>query len=326
MSDFLARLAERTLGQMPGVQPLLVSRFAPAPPSPDFPAAPEGALAAATVPETNPASTTLAHLPGRISGRSPHDALVETGLQGSRTSGESPILREDSEGKPAKQDGGRFVAAVPIEPTPTANDHAQGQSKPATPGLSASVLHALSPAIDTVDTRGSGIGDRPFVAGQTFAATPLTIGDHAPEGARSAADSGLPIAAGGGFASALTARDMIEENRPAPAESIADRRIAAQPPQRSGLAGNSSQVAVGLANDDERRGAERVLQPPTQSASLTPALSQADAAPVIRVTIGRIEVRAVIPPAPAARPATPSRPSSVLSLDDYLKRGHGEKQ
>ncbi len=40
-------------------------------------------------------------------------------------------------------------------------------------------------------------------------------------------------------------------------------------------------------------------------------------APIIRVTIGRIEVRAIHPPAPAPKPARPGAPK--LSLDEYLR-------
>jgi len=47
------------------------------------------------------------------------------------------------------------------------------------------------------------------------------------------------------------------------------------------------------------------------------------AAPVIRVTIGRIDVRAVNAPAPPARRQTPSAPK--LSLDEYLRSRNGRK-
>jgi hypothetical protein len=41
-------------------------------------------------------------------------------------------------------------------------------------------------------------------------------------------------------------------------------------------------------------------------------------APIIRVTIGRVEVRAVHPPAANPKPAKPATPK--LSLDDYLRK------
>ena len=42
-----------------------------------------------------------------------------------------------------------------------------------------------------------------------------------------------------------------------------------------------------------------------------------DQAPIVRVTIGRVEVRAIHPPAPAPKPARPAAPK--LSLDEYLR-------
>jgi hypothetical protein len=43
-----------------------------------------------------------------------------------------------------------------------------------------------------------------------------------------------------------------------------------------------------------------------------------EAAPTIKVTIGRIEVKAVQPPAPAVR-ERPGPPKPLLSLDEFLK-------
>ncbi len=42
-------------------------------------------------------------------------------------------------------------------------------------------------------------------------------------------------------------------------------------------------------------------------------------APIVRISIGRIEVRAVAPPGPAAPRPTPARKSTGLSLEEYLK-------
>jgi hypothetical protein len=51
-------------------------------------------------------------------------------------------------------------------------------------------------------------------------------------------------------------------------------------------------------------------------------------APAIRVSIGRIEVRATMPPPPmpAAQPAVSARPGPALSLDDYLKQRSGRRR
>ena len=45
------------------------------------------------------------------------------------------------------------------------------------------------------------------------------------------------------------------------------------------------------------------------------------ASPEIRVTIGRIEVRAIIPPTVSQSPAAPRTPK--ISLDDYLRSRNG---
>jgi hypothetical protein len=47
------------------------------------------------------------------------------------------------------------------------------------------------------------------------------------------------------------------------------------------------------------------------------------AAPSIRVTIGRIDVRAVIAPAPPARRTPPAAPKPAQGLEDYLRAGKG---
>ena len=50
-------------------------------------------------------------------------------------------------------------------------------------------------------------------------------------------------------------------------------------------------------------------------------------APAIRVTIGRIEVRAITPPPmPPAQRIMPARPGPELSLDDYLKQHNGGRR
>lgn len=66
----------------------------------------------------------------------------------------------------------------------------------------------------------------------------------------------------------------------------------------------------------------RLLEPAATAKPEDPAHRDAlSDAPVIRVSIGRVEVRAVVPPAlPAASPALPRKPNPVISLDDYLKQ------
>ena len=50
-----------------------------------------------------------------------------------------------------------------------------------------------------------------------------------------------------------------------------------------------------------------------------------DSAPTIKISIGRVDVRAIMPPSPAPRPASARRAPS-LSLPDYLKRQDERKR
>lgn len=64
-----------------------------------------------------------------------------------------------------------------------------------------------------------------------------------------------------------------------------------------------------------------VSSPPSARRDLAP-----EPAPIIRVTIGRVEVRAISPPAPVPRRGTPARANSLLSLEEFLKqRTEGRK-
>ena len=72
-----------------------------------------------------------------------------------------------------------------------------------------------------------------------------------------------------------------------------------------------------------------VAQPQITTASEPPApvsveqVAAPDASPTIRVHIGRVEVRAIMPPAPPDPRTKPERRGPALSLDAYLKRRNG---
>ena len=75
-----------------------------------------------------------------------------------------------------------------------------------------------------------------------------------------------------------------------------------------------------LADPDTRAdtGAYPSSQPHATSIAEKPSSTS-----TIRVTIGRIEVRAVMPLKETVVPALPTRPATALSLDDYLKQSKG---
>ncbi len=68
----------------------------------------------------------------------------------------------------------------------------------------------------------------------------------------------------------------------------------------------------------------RPAAPTAPTAQPTPP-STPTSEPTIRVTVGRVEVRAVTPPTPSASPAA-ERTGPALSLDDYLKQRDGERR
>src|SRR5215208_776222 len=64
-----------------------------------------------------------------------------------------------------------------------------------------------------------------------------------------------------------------------------------------------------------------------QEENLRVSAPESPAPPTIRVSIGRIEVRAITPPpAPPVQPARSARPGPELSLDDYLKQRNGRQR
>ena len=80
----------------------------------------------------------------------------------------------------------------------------------------------------------------------------------------------------------------------------------------------ASQLTASVPASTRRLGS---VEPPAPHTGAEPA--SLPAAPTIRVSIGRIEVRAVLPPMPPARRATSSRSGHKLSLEEYLKQRQG---
>jgi hypothetical protein len=67
----------------------------------------------------------------------------------------------------------------------------------------------------------------------------------------------------------------------------------------------------------------RPVPPPSRGDRLPAAVAPAAAGPAIQITIGRIEVEAVLPPPPAAAPYVRRAAGPLLSLDEYLARRSG---
>jgi hypothetical protein len=131
-----------------------------------------------------------------------------------------------------------------------------------------------------------------------------------------------------------------EPRTPAPATSATARDAplpATASPSRPTLLPTVRQTLVERIVSSEGSGLPSIVPAP-QPGTISPAAPQArtmtdqfaaeppvgtpapQPAPTVHVTIGRIEVRAITPPAPPAPSAAPPKPSRRLSLDDYLKQ------
>jgi hypothetical protein len=113
----------------------------------------------------------------------------------------------------------------------------------------------------------------------------------------------------------------VQTENPAGATTAARRARAQTPSDARSFAGK---VSTGDASSRQIVQRPSMVAPDvTRLENLAPT-SNPPIAPTIRVTIGRIEVRAVMPPAMPAKERT--RPAPKLSLDEYLRSQNGGKR
>lgn len=258
MTDFLTRLAERTLGLTPRVQPLLASRYAPGPAAPVVPdmldEEHEATLTRPADPTPAPRSrdgalsTSESVLPRAVS--KTHNASTTTGLAAATAENAAAPAAESLRGRPRR----------PVREASLASPERRGQAASAHPWLAPNAPDAM------VQANQSGQHHEVPHAAALLPSPVPQVPWEATNGGRSVFD------------------------RP-DGERAACRADAV----RSRLAS--------FAGHGE----------PLPSANES-------GPPVIRVSIGRIEVRAILPPAPAAERPVPASASPALSLDQYLKQ------
>ncbi len=296
MADFLTRLAQRTLGLSPTIQPVVPSIFAPGTPLVVGSAEEEAAREAA--PEDRAAQrqhgTRAAHV-----GRSAED--VERDETGQIRSPQ-PDAPESSSSVRSESSMAASVQPI-VKPTPTPDRASADAELPE---------HA---------TTRRDSGDRFTPALQPRAQiTPLTrqadAGAAAPEPHASLEPSEPDTSA------ALRTRATAAQPRLVPPNrSGTSTRPALQPVTRPSTRDGADALPTVMPRTPEAR--ERALpstQPPLPSTEQQAAPTQH-----IHVSIGRIEVRAMTPsPQPTPRPTTPAAPK--MSLDDYLRSKNGERR
>ncbi len=343
MSDLLTRMTERTLGLAPSLQPKLTSTYESSPMLGDglaaayAPDAIEGTgLATDSVgaaAQTNtvvvarsnvPTPMVVAAQPNLVINRLSHN------LSGAVWQDDpSPVTAPDSMATPVTQidlSVSEMVVAPPVIDPPTLLP-----SQPATPEFSNETAEPLTTR-DLVPQSSAPfpITTNPPVSEQNEL---TTIREISAPIAPSSSSSPLPIGSPVNLVTNVTQMPAANQSNLTPATPLGtSEAIESQPliPSRERVIPQISTASPVTANQQLVSSPERktvqTLVPITVRPLGTTATQISSqpipptAAPTIQVKIGRIEIRAVTTPPPAAPPK--SRPSSSvpqLSLADYLK-------
>ena len=301
MADFITRLAERALGVAPVVRPVVPSMFAPEPAS-----HPTGL-------ERDSEATTSPGDPDRP--RAP-------------SARETPPARDAPTGRPADaatsrqkdQSGDALSSATPGSPRETP------ESRPGPSHLSESGSSERGATTGKEDQRGPS--RPPARHPQT---SPETLHRAEPGPTRRGLPLGPPSAEDeSGEAAFRPLRNLLDLGQgetlppvPSPgaqasSDASQDTLASKATPDRPEPPDAPPPVAPRMVRPHLDGYLERGPQEPRVAAPES-------SGPAIRVTVGRIEVRAITPPPPMppAQRTTPARPGPKLSLDDYLKQRSG---
>jgi hypothetical protein len=301
MADFLTRLASRTLGLAPMAEPVIAPMFAPDPSLPamagsDEPldaaqqaAEPVEPRGAAGLPSASPIENAVRPVAAR-SRPDPTEARLAPPSVGEMTSRAATAAPDDG-----------IVRDSPTRRRPPLSSAAASEI--------ADEDALLMPAAGAMERRSPVEASMP-------AETPLLARPYSPDPSRTPAawreepaDSVVRSVAGRGRGAPLSSWDV------GPDESLL---LPLNPAETPSMRRDARAPAVVTPADE--------LEPPRRAERGQAAAMPPSSPPTIEVTIGRVEVRAVHPPAPVARPkaAAPAAPS--LSLEEYLRNQNGGRR
>ena len=239
-------------------------------------------------------------------------------LSESAASGLPPTTAEEE--IPAAPSTGELPAPVPAGRADTDPPRRKGRALTPAP---TSEPKALVPEVAAPGRRGTPHrqADR-GEASVAAAAAPWEAGSARPETPRrppTAPDSGpAPRRPEGPPASAAEgASPRAEAAPPAPPRARPEGQVAAEPPSR-----RRSQAPEGAADPGPGLVTPASAAPSRRAGPLGDRVGKrrpagAESEPVVKVKIGRVDVRAVAPPSPPVRDRRPSGPK--LTLGDYLR-------
>ena len=352
MSDYLTNLAARTLNRAPSVQPRHALLFEPPQPdasepssqlSPPATAHGDATFSPVTPSDANPRESAAQSFPPRATPRSAaHDA--DSPLTGSHG------LEPPSAGRLIEPSPSLTIPITPTIPTPTSpsvsTPGALETDMPRTSVTPASESYASDETRRRSNAPSSADETRAAFGSELSTATPspdsrLTTAMHGD--VTGTMHPAKRRTTGASAAGAIDADASAASVQPvARSVDVAAQHSSGQSdalrPSPPGLLAPS--LPVTSARDDAPALSTRVARDDAESVATGGAMrlrprvelparadddgaSKREAAPTIHVSIGRIEVRAVAPPAPQPAPA---RPAPAMSLDEYLRAHNGGRR
>jgi hypothetical protein len=363
MNDFLGRLAARSLGSIPSVRPRPASFFEPARPVDGFPA--EGRTlmeleSKAETPAAGPpfkpvplsADSGGAAMPPPSPPARPGDPVrpASTPPMADQASGvidgkEAAVLKDSGKHRPARHRMESDPHAVPIEEGDRKSESPErktGQGWNAADGAVKNhpSLPQSEPVLRSV-SRGSPAAVAPVVPANPDAPVPDGTG------VESLARKKIPPSPGaqGAGTPHTGPQDMESATRQNAGRLLTEGLIAGQSDSTK-----SAAETVGASKPSDRRPNPpivRLARPGSSGESRPPELSgpaadmqrflarltagsagrtsAAPQAPPVRVTIGRIEVRAVAPPAEQPPRRASAKPREATNLDEYLEQRNKQR-
>lgn len=286
MSDYLTRVVERTVGRAAGVRPLLAPLFAPGTGSA---AAGPGGEPGGWIDEgpapfpAGPAALTA----DRVAGRSNPAHRPVAGIEEREAARPAPPSLPSAVQRPAKG-----VTDSPEAPEPLASATGNGRRNghAATSPVASQRSGSIAPGV--LEPSGSDLEESSLAGSDIFQQASRFVQrrtERQNSGLLVAGEEGSPRPAGEGTAAAETGRMA---SSPARSDGMLPRRA----PHR-----------------------DRPLPRVAEEAGSTQAGEAAP--PAIRISIGRIDVRAIVPQPAPVKAAPP--PAPKVSLDDYLRKQPG---
>jgi hypothetical protein len=305
MSGYLQRLVERTLGSEAVVQPLIAPRFA----SP--PAMGEEFGELRLMHDAAPGGPTMVHRStSAVEGVSTEQILPATG----------PVdeLPRVEAARPPSGNESLSLASLQVQPGTENGEPTPHITLPA-PTSTDVLAERMTEAEDATEegSRREVQHISQIERSETDPSSAASAGIEALEADLEREPTAHPIIQSVRWEAAVVQSDEAQSQ--ATARQAGD--IDAGEPDRPRLGPDPSLPVANQLYEAELPSSSPTL-PPIAESSLQAEIKPQ---PLIRVTIGRIEVRAVSPPVPAPRPSTP-RPAPALSLQEYLEQRDGGKR